>query len=159
MIYCYVLQNFSNVTMDLLAIQEKSLDRALLLYIFIREVRSSGVRASITIVHIRKFYKTQQCIVRLRFFFRIAKRSIVITLTPHDRISCIKMHDNNAVSRLFCRISQPRSQAPNGLLAISTVDRFGPWYGFPIRGNICNHHGFLIYAAGCDYHGDKHFPN
>ena len=45
-------------SIDLLAIQEKSLDRALFLCIFIREVRSSGVRASITIVHIRKFYKT-----------------------------------------------------------------------------------------------------
>ena len=61
---------------DLLAIQQKSLDRALFLYIFIREVRSSGVKASITIVHIRKFYKMEQSIVRLRFFLRIAKRSI-----------------------------------------------------------------------------------
>ena len=42
---------------DLLAILQKSLDRALFLYIFLSEVRSSGVRASITIVHIRKFYK------------------------------------------------------------------------------------------------------
>ena len=33
----------------LLAILQKSLDRALCLYIFIRKVRSSGVRASITI--------------------------------------------------------------------------------------------------------------
>ena len=61
---------------DLLAILKKSLDRALFLYIFIREVRSSGVRGSITIVHIRKFYKSLQNIIRLRFFFRIAKRSI-----------------------------------------------------------------------------------
>ena len=42
---------------DLLAIQQKSLDQALFLYIFIREVQSSGVRASFTIVHIRKFCK------------------------------------------------------------------------------------------------------
>ena len=42
---------------DLLAIQQKSLDRALFLYIFIHEIRSSGVRASIAIVDIRKFYK------------------------------------------------------------------------------------------------------
>ena len=42
---------------DLLAILQKSLARALFLYIFIHEVRSSGVRASITIVHIRKFYR------------------------------------------------------------------------------------------------------
>ena len=42
---------------DLLAILQKSLDRALSLYIFIREVRLNGVRVSITIVRIRKFYK------------------------------------------------------------------------------------------------------
>ena len=42
---------------DLLAILQKSLDRAIFLYNFIREVRSSGVRASIAIVHIRKFYR------------------------------------------------------------------------------------------------------
>ena len=52
-----ILHNVTRLAIDLLAIQEKSLDRALFLYIFIREVRSSGVRASITIVHIRKFYK------------------------------------------------------------------------------------------------------
>ena len=50
---CLVL----NFAIDLLAILQKSLDRALFLYIFIHEIRSSGVRASITIVHIRKFYK------------------------------------------------------------------------------------------------------
>ena len=49
---------------DLLAILQKSLDRALFLYIFINEARSSGVRASITIVHIRKFYRMLQNIVR-----------------------------------------------------------------------------------------------
>ena len=53
---------------------QKSLDQALFLYIFIREIRSSGVRASITIVHIRKFYEMQQSIARLRFSFSIAKR-------------------------------------------------------------------------------------
>ena len=45
------------VLTDLLAIQQKNLDRALFLYIFIHEIRSSGVRASITFVDIRKFYK------------------------------------------------------------------------------------------------------
>ena len=45
------------LTFDLLTILEKSLDRALFLYTFIHEIRSSGVRAFITIVHIRKFYK------------------------------------------------------------------------------------------------------
>ena len=44
-----------NKAIDLLATQQKSPDRALFLYIFIHEIRSSGVRASITIVHIRKF--------------------------------------------------------------------------------------------------------
>ena len=42
---------------DPLAILQKSLDRALFSYIFIHEVRLSGVMASIAIVHIRKFYK------------------------------------------------------------------------------------------------------
>ena len=37
-----------------LAILRKSLDRAIFLYIFIREARLNGVRASIAIVHIRK---------------------------------------------------------------------------------------------------------
>ena len=44
-------------SIDLLAILQKSLDRAIFLYNFIREVRSSGVRASIAIVRIRKFYR------------------------------------------------------------------------------------------------------
>ena len=64
---------------DILAIQQRSLDRALFLYIFIHGIRSSGIRASITIVYIRKFYEMQQSIVRLRFFFKIAKRSIAET--------------------------------------------------------------------------------
>ena len=42
---------------DLLAIQQRSLDRAFFSYIFMGEVRLSGVRTSITIVHIRKFFK------------------------------------------------------------------------------------------------------
>ena len=46
-----------NLSIDLLATLQKSLDRAIFLYNFIREVRLSGVRASITIVHIRKFHK------------------------------------------------------------------------------------------------------
>ena len=44
-------------SIDLLAILPESLDRALFLYIFIHEVRLRGVRACITIVHIRKFCK------------------------------------------------------------------------------------------------------
>ena len=42
---------------DLSAILRKGLDRAIFLYIFIREVRLSGVRASIAIMHIPKFFK------------------------------------------------------------------------------------------------------
>ena len=41
-----------DVSIDILAIQQKSLDRALFLNIFIREIRPSDGRASITIVHI-----------------------------------------------------------------------------------------------------------
>ena len=52
-----ILMIHTRLAIDLLAILQKSLDRALFLYIFIHEIRSSGVRASITIVHIRKFYK------------------------------------------------------------------------------------------------------
>ena len=44
----------------LLAILQKSLDRAIFLYIVIHEVLSSGVRASILIVRIRIFYKMKQ---------------------------------------------------------------------------------------------------
>ena len=66
----------TKASIDLLAIQQKSLDRALSLYSFINVIRSSGVRASITIVYIRRFYKMWQSIVRLRFFSRIAERSI-----------------------------------------------------------------------------------
>ena len=40
---------------DLLAILQKRLDQALFLYIFIHEIRSSGVRASISVVQIQKF--------------------------------------------------------------------------------------------------------
>ena len=64
-------------TIDLLAILQKSLDRALFLYNFIREVRRSGVRGSITIMQIRKFFRLHHNIVRFRLFPRIAKRSIV----------------------------------------------------------------------------------
>ena len=53
----YLPLKFRFDTIDLFAIHEKSLDRALFLYIFIHEVRLSGVRASIIIVYIRKFYK------------------------------------------------------------------------------------------------------
>ena len=47
----------STTCIDLLAILQKRLDLALFLYIFIRDVRSSGVRASISIVQFRKFDK------------------------------------------------------------------------------------------------------
>ena len=57
----YLIIHFSRrickILIDLLVIHEKSLDRTLFLYIFIRKFRSSAVIASITIVHIRKFDK------------------------------------------------------------------------------------------------------
>ena len=58
---------------DLLAIQRKSLGRAFFLYNFVRDVRSSGVRSFITIVHIPKFFKMLQYFVRFRFLLGIAK--------------------------------------------------------------------------------------
>ena len=48
---------YSVYTIDLLAILQKSLDRAIFLYKSIREVRKSGVTALIAVVHIRKFYE------------------------------------------------------------------------------------------------------
>ena len=50
-------QKRRKAVIDLLAFQQKSLDRALFLYILIYEIRLSGIRASTTIVHIRKFYE------------------------------------------------------------------------------------------------------
>ena len=47
----------SSFLIDLLAILQQNLDRAIFLYKFIREVRKSGVTALIAVVHIRKFYK------------------------------------------------------------------------------------------------------
>ena len=55
--HCYPVMPPHYVTRDLLAILQKRLDRALFSYIFIHDVRSSGVRASISIVPIRKFDK------------------------------------------------------------------------------------------------------
>ena len=52
-----IMHGVCSLEIDLLAIQQKSMDRALFLYSFIHEIRLSGVRASITIVHIRKFSK------------------------------------------------------------------------------------------------------
>ena len=82
-------------SIDLLAILRKSLDRALFLYNFIREVRSSGVRGSITIVHIRKFYKLYHNIVRFRFFPRIAKRSI------SSHVNFDKVRDRNCAKNVY----------------------------------------------------------
>ena len=48
--------NFSP-QIDLLAILRKSLDRAIVLYILLREVRLNGVTASIAAVQIRKCYE------------------------------------------------------------------------------------------------------
>ena len=63
-------------TIDLLVILQKSLDRALFSYIFIQDARSNGARASVTMVHVRKFFEVHQSIVRFRFFLRVAKKSI-----------------------------------------------------------------------------------
>ena len=60
----FSLGTLSNHPIDLFAILRESLDRALFLYIFIRGARSRGVRTSASIMHIRKFYKMYQDIVR-----------------------------------------------------------------------------------------------
>ena len=54
----YLQRTLGNIDslIDLLATLEKSLDRAIFLYNFMREVRLSGVRASIATVYSRKFY-------------------------------------------------------------------------------------------------------
>ena len=65
-------------------------------YIFIQKVRLNGVRSSLTIVHIRKFYKLFQDSVGFRSFFRIVRRSIWSTF-------------KTAFSR--CRHMTPDSQA------------------------------------------------
>ena len=53
--YNFIRIDGKSDAIDLLAVQQKSLDQAIFLYNFIQEARLSGVRASITIVHIRKF--------------------------------------------------------------------------------------------------------
>ena len=45
--------------------------------LFIRMFRLSGVGASITIVHIQKFYRIYKDIIRIKFFVRISKLSIL----------------------------------------------------------------------------------
>ena len=50
---------------DLLAIQQKSLDRALSLYIYVSEIRSSGVRASITSYPGYQSLKTEALVPRV----------------------------------------------------------------------------------------------
>ena len=55
--WALLILSIAQSPIDLLAILQKSLDRAIFLYILMRKVRLNGVGASITIVHIRKFYK------------------------------------------------------------------------------------------------------
>ena len=60
----HLLVKFMLQIIDLLAILQTNLDRALFSNFFIQDVRSSGDRASITLVQVRKFYKVHQNIVR-----------------------------------------------------------------------------------------------
>ena len=99
----------SKGTIDLLAILQKSLDRALFLYNFIREVRSSGVRiGSITIMHVRNFFKLHHNIVRFRFFPRIAKRSIMEIMSTRSfnaiPATFIRGVFNVYLSNLLCKL-------------------------------------------------------
>ena len=74
------MKNDTFPSKDLLAILRKSLDRALFLYVFIRGVRSSGVRASITIVHIRKFKKN------------VSRRYSILILFPKTLASIFELY-------------------------------------------------------------------
>ena len=76
----------TKISIDLLAILQKSLDRAIFLYISTRKVRLSGVTASITVVRIRKFYEMYKNIARSRLFCRIAKRSIIHYLQQKENV-------------------------------------------------------------------------
>ena len=62
-------QRTQGYKVDLLAILQRSLDRAIFLYFSIREVRSSGVRTSITIVHIGKTFSNvnRYCLIEILF--------------------------------------------------------------------------------------------
>ena len=87
------------VSIDRLAILQKSLDRALFLYISIQDVRSSGLRAFITFVHIGKFFKVHQNIVRFRFFFRVAERSIAVKYDLTDSLKLQRAYKGLWVTR------------------------------------------------------------
>ena len=58
---------------DLVAILQKSLDRVIFFCIFARVARMSGVRASLAIVHIRKFFKRHKISFDSNVFFKYLK--------------------------------------------------------------------------------------
>ena len=60
------LEDFVCDTNGHLAILQKNLDQAM--HIFTQKARVSGIRASVTMLDIRKFYKMYLNIVRCRFF-------------------------------------------------------------------------------------------
>ena len=66
-----------------------------------REVRLSGVKCSIILVHIRKSYKMFQTIVRFRFLFRIAKRCIVITFQCSEKVMSDDASTRNDLQKVF----------------------------------------------------------
>ena len=76
-----------NLTIDLLAILQKRLDRSSFLYILIRDIRSSGVRASISIVQIRKLDKNVAKYRSILILVRIAKRSISLSTSQERSLS------------------------------------------------------------------------
>ena len=63
--------------LDILALLQNSLGRAMFLFFFIRKVRLSGVRNSMTTVHIRKIFKSRN-IFRFTFFLEWLKTSIQV---------------------------------------------------------------------------------
>ena len=72
------------------------------LYKFKREVRRNDVRASITIVHIQKFFKMHHNTVGFKFFLGIAKRSK--ESFDHNTINeiCIRTRTLFGALSVFC---------------------------------------------------------
>ena len=54
----------------------ESLDRAMSLYILTLKVKLNGIRAVITVMRIKIFVEWSRNIVRFRFLFRMAERSM-----------------------------------------------------------------------------------